>query len=445
LSKTPTRGTPAVAILAVILFLIAALSPRANADPSVALWPSASDGTTAWIARESKLGQWAVLRLTGSPPGMKIDNAGWMPRPVIALGGDSRRCIVVLRREANWYAVREIDEPAVGPRGPVFGEPRALPPLPGDARPVLARVTGNITLARVAPEAAEGTTAATEQWLALVDGVWTPSIAPTDAASASTLAIGGDFYALARDGNDIVISMGAPNQTVLPATETARLKDIPRESAVFTLAGQIVGVWENQDGALWYASVSPLGLDGGRGPITRDGPLPGREAVTLGAVITSIFASVLVWVLVPVKWRGPISPPAGFSYAERARRAAATVADLLPGFLVGEAITRWLSWVPADLLGVWPALVALAVTVVTTGAAEALFGVTLGKFAMRCRTVMPDGSRPSRRRCIVRNAVKFLCPPLSLLSLLVPPWVWTNPASLGTVVVVEEEVEENRV
>ncbi len=424
----------------ILALVFAVIAPCAHADPAVALWPSAGDGTTAWIARESKLGQWAVLRLTGSPPGMKIDNAGWMPRPVVALGGDSRRCIVVLRREANWYAVREIDEPAVGPRGPVFGEPHALPPIPGEARPMLARVTGNITLARIAPEAGEGdTAAATPQWLALVDGVWTPSIAPADAATTNTLALGGDIYALARDGNDIVISMGTPNGTGPPAMETARLKDIPSESAVFALAGQIVAVWENQDSVLWYASVSPLGLEGGRGPITREGPLPGREAVTLGAVITSMFASVLVWVLVPVKWRGPISPPAGFSYAERARRAAATVADLLPGFLVGEAITRWLSWVPADLLGVWPALVALAVTVVTTGAAEALFGVTLGKFAMRCRTVMPDGSKPSRRRCVARNAVKFLCPPLSLLSLLVPPWVWTNPASLGTVVVVEEE------
>lgn len=432
---------------------------------ALAAWPSAGDGSVAWVARESKLGQWAVLRVSGTVPAIRVEVAGWMPRPVVAVGGDAKRCVVALRREAGWIGVREIDVKET--RGVVeFSPARVLPPIGGAVRVVGIDVEKSRTWAHVTPEAGAQVTGdvageppPVRGGLELSDGAW--RLVGTDAKVTSTLAsvgsgrvfdIGGSRFETAREGADIVIRMLAGDGAAGSGIETARLRDVPIDCAIVTLGGgeevgggggsegggQFVALWEHTDGSLWYACVSPLGVEGGRGPVSRSGPLPGREAVTLVLGLFSLFASVAVWVLVPVKWRQPISPPLGFAYAERSRRAAATVADLLPGFMLGEAVGRALSWMPADVLGVWPFVLALIVTMFHCAVCEAIFGVTLGKWAMRCRTVMPDGGKMGWKRAMLRNVVKYACPPLGVLQLMVPPWKWTNPAGLGTVVVVEE-------
>ncbi len=421
-----------------------------------ASWPSAGDGAVAWVARESKMGQWVVLRVSGTPPAMRVEVAGWMPRPVVAIGGDASRCVAALRREAGWVGVREIEAEVlrIGATAPAndgremveFGPARVLPPIGGGVRAVDIEVAKDSTRVFVVPEGESGTDAAGSApggWLELADNQWRGVAGePPAMAGISTFEMGGSRFAAEREGEDVVIRMLGADGTGR-GEETARVRGVPRDSAVFALGGgdggQVVALWEHDDGALWYASVSPLGLEVGRGPVSRSGPLPGREAVTLALGLFWLFASVAVWVLVPAKWREPVAAPEGFTYAERSRRAAATVIDLLPGFMVGEVAARWVSWAPADVVGVWPAVLALVVTVVLCGVCEGASGVTLGKWAMRCRAVMPDGSRMSWRRAVLRNAVKFACPPLGLLNLVVPAWKWSNPAGVGTVVVVGGE------
>lgn len=406
-------------------------------------WTAAGDGETAWVVRESAFGEWVVLRFSGSAPALKADVAGRLPRPAVALAGDGRRCVAVLRGEAGWHPVREIVVvPAqVGGVPDGFRESAVLPPLAQSVTPVGVRLEGNGTVVVCAGAVASDGVGVME----LKSGRWVPvgdgggeaaSVARLSALpdKGEVLVVGDEVFHAERSGADIVVSIASGGSLV----ETARMLDIPADSALFALGGQIVAVWEPAGGAMQCASISPLGVEVYRGPVSRDGPLPQREVVTLVAALCSLFASVVVWVLVPVKWRQPISAPEGYSYAEPGRRAAATLIDMLPGFLLVEAVLTAWSWVPADMLGVWPTIAALAVAVVMSGVTEAACGRTLGKWAMGCRTLMPDGTRPTRRRLLARNLVKFVCLPLGLVHLLVPPWKWTNPVSLGTVVAVRD-------
>lgn len=433
------RGARAVTIL------IATLSALLVAGGAAAQsrWPAASDGETAWAVRESAFGEWLLLRFTGTPPALKADVAGRLPRAAVALAGNDRRCVALLRGGAGWHPVREIVVVPARVEGMAdgFREPAVLPPLAQSLAPIGVRLEGNRTLVVCAGSGEAGGTGL----MKLEPGEWVPASDEVgeDARAArlsalgddgEVLVVGDEVFHAGRSGADIVISIASGGSLV----ETARMRDIPPESAVFALGGQIVAVWEPAGMSMRCASVSPLGIEVYRGPVSREGPLPQREAVTLVAALGSLFASVLVWVLVPVRWRQPIAAPAGHTYAEPGRRAAATLIDMLPGFLLVEAVLATWSWVPSDMLGVWPTIAALGVTVFISGVGEAAFGRTPGKWAMGCRTLMPDGSRPTHRRLFVRNLVKFVCWPLVLMHLLVPPWRWTNPVSLGTVVAVRD-------
>lgn len=464
-SRASSRARVAAAALAACLLSLNPSTARAE-------WPSASDGVSAWIAHETRLGQWALLRVTGAPPALKVRNAAWLPRPALRLGVDpeSGRCVAVLRQDAGFHPVREITvtEPRSERAPEVFSTPAVLAPLPEAGRIVGVRVEreavavlreqprtpGAASADAPLPDTALADAPSLIDLFQLTEGRWSPAAvgciwnepaAELDCVPAvpwprhdgnapvgATLLIAGDVYTTRREGPDIVIALPGP-----PALETARLRDIPLDSALVALSGQAVALWRNaeDDDALWCAAVTPLGVEVYRGPVSRDGLIPGREIVTLVTAFSMTALSLLVWVLVPLKWRQPITPAPGFTYAEVPRRGAATLVDLLPGFIAVETLLGVYSWAPPELLGPWPALAALFISAAVAAAGEAAFARSLGKWALRCELQGQQGTPLTRARRVARTLLKFACPPLTVLHLIVPAWKWTNPVSLGTAVV----------
>ncbi|MFM9956537.1 MAG: RDD family protein [Phycisphaerales bacterium] len=474
---------PIAAWRAVILRVLLALCVMLSITPCArAQSPATGDGESAWIVHEDAFGQWVLFRLTGAAPALRVRAAATLPRPAVALGVDpdaaaGGRCVVVLRPEGGVHPLREVSfTTSPNPRiGEVFDAPRVLTPLGDGAteggRVVGVRIEGGVVFVVREQPTVAGAPPGTDEpapstigpfnVFALDNNRWTPAAigcvwnhseaslecVPTLAwprrqgstPMGRSLVIDGDVFGVRREGGDLVVTLGAAPDS----PETARLKDVPQQSAVVMLGGQVVALWRHTEtggvsGELWCAAVTPLGVEVYRGPVSREGVLPRREIVTLAWVFLMLAASVLAWVLVPVRWRRPVTPPSGFVYAEVSRRGAACLIDLLPGFLLMEVTLRALSWVPEDALGVWPALGALVFSALLSGLGEGVFGRSLGKWLLRCEVRTAEGTRPGRWRGAARGMLKFLCPPLALLHLAVPAWKWTNPVSLGTAVVREE-------
>ncbi|MCR9218577.1 MAG: RDD family protein, partial [bacterium] len=157
-------------------------------------------------------------------------------------------------------------------------------------------------------------------------------------------------------------------------------------------------------------------------------------------VAWSVVISAMVLVLPQNRKLRIIVPPDGFVLAEPARRMLASVIDLLPGMILVSLVWQkpvewWLSplseIVSSD--GSMPIFTLAWATFGYLAIADGVWGRTLGKLLVGCRTVTDDGGSPGLRRGAARSFLKVFCPPLVVVLLLMPyapaPW------SFGTVVV----------
>ncbi len=187
--------------------------------------------------------------------------------------------------------------------------------------------------------------------------------------------------------------------------------------------------------------------------LSRDGTVLASGELAVGAlrggedgllflllVAWSVVISAMVLVLPQNRKLRIIVPPDGFVLAEPARRMLASVIDLLPGVILVSLVWQkpvewWLSplseIVSAD--GSMPIFTLAWATFGYLAIADGVWGRTLGKLLVGCRTVTDDGGSPGLRRGAARSFLKVFCPPLVVVLLLMPyapaPW------SFGTVVV----------
>lgn len=172
------------------------------------------------------------------------------------------------------------------------------------------------------------------------------------------------------------------------------------------------------------------------GTVLYDGPLKpvaamgGTEFRAIAAVLFFAMAVVLVLAL-----RGDdvtaVHLPEGWSLAEPGRRLLASTLDLLLLVLVlprvtGHSVLSVLGpqgWLDGS---VWEVLLVTALAgVALSSVCESLFGRTLGKFVTDCRVVSvggtdTEGDEPAKIaiwQALMRNAVKWLLPPVALLGL----------------------------
>lgn len=167
--------------------------------------------------------------------------------------------------------------------------------------------------------------------------------------------------------------------------------------------------------------------------------------------LTLLFGAVLVMILLFVLRPDPVALgalriPEGHVVASPMRRIIAALVDLLP--IV--AIVAWYFGVPLGVSlgldlenssqGLWPVMISASGACAMQTTTEWLFGFTPGKLLVGCRTRHADGGRISARQALVRNLVKYACPPLAALMLLDPTKRHPGDYLAGSVVVMSSRL-----
>lgn len=211
-------------------------------------------------------------------------------------------------------------------------------------------------------------------------------------------------------------------------------------------AGRLVVLRAGEDGTIESRELSVVTgrtvFDGARAPPVA---MPANEFRLIVLVVLLTAAAALFVIIRPGSERS-WGVPDGWALADPGRRLLASVVDVLlvawivaPAFGVSarQVLTlevlihpseAWLA-IPATLVGGW---VAMSVW-------EALLGLTPGKAVLGVRVFRARAGAPVRVTlfwCLVRNAVKWLLPPVAAAAMLDPQGRHRGDVTAGAVVVV---------
>ncbi|MHC4976287.1 MAG: RDD family protein [Planctomycetota bacterium] len=282
------------------------------------------------------------------------------------------------------------------------------------------------------------------------DGTWSVpvplEVGPTDAIVAGA----GDSIIVLRRQNDATLEADLVRESQHRITT---LGGVGSGYVAMNVGGQVVLLWQEVDTPPQGSSepsvtrlMSLVMLASGE--VHYEGPVNAQALLTDNDLqkLTLLFGAVLVMILLFVLRPDPVAMgslqiPVGHVVASPSRRIAAALIDLLP--IV--AIVSWMFGVPlvaslgfdveASSLGLWPVLASASCACAMQTTTEWLFGWTPGKLAVRLRVHHAEGGRPGARQCLVRNLVKYACPPLTALMLLDPTRRHPGDYLGGTVVV----------
>ena len=268
---------------------------------------------------------------------------------------------------------------------------------------------------------------------------------PTDAEPIAwwrgeLIWIGADgLYSLpltVSDGAPSGSTTGSPRAaagSIERARESVRLGDAPGPDASVSVQGGsgrvlIVEPRLDDDGKVIGESIREISLNTGRelfaGPAQHRGPISARDLQVLA--VAMVMGTGLVLLIALRDPRGPVFElPDHTAMAEPGRRAMATIVDLLIGAVIvsvftGQPVLGLMTLaVLAEPGGVQDVLTLFAVLALGGAFAEGLSGTTLGKRLAGCRVVstLPKDrdARLPFLRCVLRNALKWGLPPLTLL------------------------------
>lgn len=182
-------------------------------------------------------------------------------------------------------------------------------------------------------------------------------------------------------------------------------------------------------------------------------PVSPRQYRLLIGLLVGTAAVVLVVLVSPD--RGASSPlPDGVSIARAGKRVLAGMIDwalglVLAGRILGVSPWSMLAVTDGEPGSAWLIPLSLVVAAGPATLGEWIFGRSLGKWALGCRVidlrgVTPDasvGARPSLAQAAIRNAVRWLVPPVAVFGLADPDGRHRGDRISGTAVV--EAVEED--
>jgi len=228
----------------------------------------------------------------------------------------------------------------------------------------------------------------------------------------------------------------------------ASLKPRGPDQWIVPVGEHLASIWS--DGGVAPAlSCAVLSIDGTTiydGPVQIIGPVGAREFELLAVLLGSIALSVGVFVLRPSSAsQFAINMPEHHALAEPWRRALAGAIDTGIALLlasqvwsvpIGEMLDP--TTVSFDRVGIWPLVLAAGVMIALSTLGEAMFGRTIGKALVGCKTISSAGGKPTVVQALARNTIKTLCPPLGVLSVMTTP-PQSSPASFKTVVVIHIE------
>ncbi len=181
------------------------------------------------------------------------------------------------------------------------------------------------------------------------------------------------------------------------------------------------------------------------GVARRISPVTENDLRFLGVLFGAVLLTVALFILKPrVAMRESVDFPPHTALAEPSRRVAAVLVDFIPCAVVAglvfevsviDVIVK--PFQDAGPEGVWPAIVALGVLFIHSSISEWLWGRSVGKLLLSCRTISVTGVKPTLRQAVWRNAIKALCPPLIIVLYLDPRGRHPGDLVSGTLVIVD--------
>lgn len=265
---------------------------------------------------------------------------------------------------------------------------------------------------------------------------------PTGASPVEFVSVGGRFFSIASAGPGVRVLSGvdASGSTLL-----ARLEGLEADAAIAPLdsQGRLVVAWTRAEGAPRRPGEPPLSgrvvemieLSANTGrvlydaPSRADGPVTPGDLGLLGLVLIVAMGVALVLVI-----RGgdetEISLPPGMALADPGRRMVASLVDGVIALVVASRLrgTPLLELASPSTFVTGELVWVLAVGIVAGAALGVIFeyltGRSIGKAFTGCRVIRatPSGepARASLWQVLLRNAMKWALPPLSMLALVEP-------------------------
>lgn len=265
---------------------------------------------------------------------------------------------------------------------------------------------------------------------------------PTGAAPIEFVSVGGRLISIAPAGAGVRVLSGvdAAGSSVL-----AKLEGLEPDAAIAPLdsQGRLVVAWTRGEGSPRRPGEPPmsgrvvemieLSANTGRvlydAPSRADGPVTPGDLGLLGLVLIVAMGVALVLVV-----RGgeeaEISLPPGMALAEPGRRMVASLIDGLIALVVASRLrgTPLLELASPSTFVTGELVWVLAIGIVAGAALGSMFefltGRSIGKALVGCRVIRttPSGepARASLWQVLLRNAMKWTLPPLSMLALVEP-------------------------
>lgn len=298
---------------------------------------------------------------------------------------------------------------------------------------------------------ADGPAGATLWTLSDPEGMWTPSPVDETAIQSEALWTPGGLIAWTFHEASGQLSF----ELVLKdrVTPLATVEGVAADHAVARLGENILVVWmdDAEPSRMRMAIVSSITGQTLYDDYANFGPaLTPADLRVVAFLLSAVMLGVLLFVLKP-ETPEQATPPKGWVVADLTRRFFAAAIDASTAAIASAAI-----WgVPIDetidpsylLLmsdgDTWPVLTVMGIYFAHGAIAEWLFGRTLGKAALRCRTHSTRGERMRLWQSCARNLVKVIVPPLVALVLFEP--TRRHPGDLlgGTLVVAPGESDED--
>ncbi len=242
---------------------------------------------------------------------------------------------------------------------------------------------------------------------------------------------------LASSGSSLVAARAEPERiTVELIRDGGRIPLSVIEHSVeqFAIVGgaeAITVVWRGEGDAtrLRATVISAISGDVLFDDYARTNPVvSGREIQSLALLVGALMLTILVFVLRPEEaLGGAVNMPDGFALAAPMRRVVAVLLDLLPmltlcAYAFGVSAGAMVEAAALSDESTTRAAAALGLGFLLTGLhstlGEWLFGRTIGKAILRCRTITVRGERPRLWQAALRNFVKLLFPPFALFLFL---------------------------
>jgi uncharacterized RDD family membrane protein YckC len=229
--------------------------------------------------------------------------------------------------------------------------------------------------------------------------------------------------------------------------ELATIEDVPEAFSAMALGDDVALAWMGDEEEVERLHVAFVSISSGsviyRGPARSASPVSVEDLRVLALLLAAIMATVIIFVLKPAAANAEVRLPSDVVMAGFLMRLVAACLDLAPGIFIASALydapVAEILATPIGggaAIGLTPFLTALGIMLLHSAASEALTGRTIGKWAMRLRTVSIDGGgRPSLWQAFARNLVKVIAPPVIILVALDPNRRHPGDLVTGTAVV----------